>query len=251
MNENPVLSVIVPVYNGAQFLAQAFENIARECPAETEIIVVDDGSTDDSARVAAAYSAIHRNARVISQVNAGPASARNAGIRAARSDILAFLDVDDLWPAASLQLRLRHLQNNARLDMVLGRVQVHRVLEDDLSEPLVAFLIGAALYRRRVFDAVGMFDETLRFSEDTDWFLQTREKGIALLRLEETTLIYRLHGGNMTNGKTFKQLDVLHALKRSLDRRRRDASKIEAMPDLPPLQSQSPAIQPRENDDSK
>ncbi len=236
MNENPVLSVIVPIYNGAKFLPRALDCIQRECPPQTEFIVVDDGSTDDSAQIAAGFLGV----RVISQINAGPAAARNVGIRAAQSDILAFLDVDDLWPGGSLALRLEHLQNNSQLDMVLGRVQVFRVLEDELTEPFVAFLIGAALYRRRVFDKVGLFDETLRFSEDTDWFLQTRERGIELLRLQETTLIYYLHGANMTNGKTFKELDVVYALKRSLDRRRRGAiqSAIEVapMPDLPPLQ---------------
>ena len=233
-NDEPILSVIVPVFNGEKCLSRALQHIADETPPQTEIIVVDDGSTDDSLEIARAFGKSYPLLQVISQENRGPAAARNVGIRAARADVLAFLDVDDLWPRESLALRLRHLQENPYLDLVLGQVQVNRVLEGELTEPFVAFLIGAALYRKEVFDKVGFFDESLRFSEDTDWFLQTREKGIELLRLSETTLIYHLHGENMTNGKTFKELDVLYALKRSLDRRRA-GNGISSMPDLPPL----------------
>ena len=235
MNEKPVLSVVVPVYNGAKYLRRALQNIQSEVPNDTEIIVVDDGSTDDSAQIARGFAANFPLLRVISQENGGPAVARNVGIRAACAEFLAFLDVDDLWPAGSLGFRLRHLQNDTNLDLVLGRVQVNRVLENEITEPFVAFLIGAALYRKRVFDKVGLFDESLRFSEDTDWFLQTREKNIEMLRIPETTIFYHLHGENMTNGKTFKELDVVYALKRSLDRRRKSAMEIVPMPDLPPL----------------
>jgi GT2 family glycosyltransferase len=81
--------------------------------------------------------------------------------------------------------------------------------------------LGAALFRREAFDRVGMFDESLRFSEDQDWFLRARELQLKILILKETTLIYRRHQGNMTHQKSARDLLFLPVLKKSLDRRRR------------------------------
>ena len=238
MNETPVLSVIVPVYNGAKFLPQAMENIRRGCPAATEIILVDDGSSDETAQVASLYSDIV----FVSQVNAGPAAARNRGLALANGEIIAFLDVDDVWPQGSLQARLEILQQDAQTEIVLGRVRCFRVLdngETELSDPFTAFNIGAALYRKSVFEKVGFFDGKLRFGEDTDWFLRAREQQAAMQVLDEVTLHYRLHSGGMTHGKGASQLNVVRALKMSLDRRRSENQESSALQNLPPLSSQT------------
>jgi GT2 family glycosyltransferase len=81
--------------------------------------------------------------------------------------------------------------------------------------------IGAAIYRRSVFEKVGLFDPALRFGEDEDWFRRAAEMKLNTQRLEETSLLVRRHGGNMTEGKNMLELNVMKVLKKSLERRRR------------------------------
>ena len=90
------------------------------------------------------------------------------------------------------------------------------VLHD--SQP--QFLIGSGLYRRTAFDAVGRFDPALRFAEDVDWIATARQLGVAHVQVSDLVLIYRKHEGGMTNGRTFRELNVLTALKRSIHRHR-------------------------------
>lgn len=213
------LSVIVPVYNGANFVLDIMKFLQSECPTGAEIIVVDDGSTDNTADLIRSCTSIHS----ISQENLGPSAARNMGLKVAKNEFVAFLDVDDIWPVDSLKQRLNYLLQNQHLDIVLGHLCCFRVLntgEKELSEPFVSFNLGAALYRRTVFEKVGLFDEALRYGEDTDWFLRAREIGATISVIDTVTLHYRLHDSGMTHGKNATDLNVVRVLKRSLDRRR-------------------------------
>lgn len=249
MSEAVVVSAIIPAYNAARFLPAAVENIRAQNVAALEIIVVDDGSSDDCQAVAQTLG-VH----YFRQENSGPAAARNTGLEKARGEFIAFLDADDLWPAGSLQARLECLQNNPQLEIALGKVQCLREVtpeggstpnqapdatQVELSDPFVSFNIGAALYRKSVFKKIGGFDPELRFGEDTDWFLRAREAGVALLVLPQVALHYRLHEGGMTSGKSAAQLNVARVLKRSLDRRRQSAGKDHAPAPLPNLQAQT------------
>ena len=99
MTTNVLLSVIMPVYNGAEFLAEAVASIVAQAYQPLEIIVVDDGSTDETATI---VQSLGGEIRYLYQFNQGPAAARNAGLALAQGDLIAFLDVDDLWPADKL-----------------------------------------------------------------------------------------------------------------------------------------------------
>jgi glycosyltransferase involved in cell wall biosynthesis len=151
------ISVIIPVYNGAAFLEEAVESIRRQKVPVGEIVVVDDGSTDESVAIA---SRLGSDIRILSQANAGPAAARNRGIEMARHDVIAFLDADDLWPDDKLELQLPLLLEDPSVDMVLGLLEYFR--EDperpgqrQTQPPVFLFVVGCGLYRRRVFDVVG------------------------------------------------------------------------------------------------
>lgn len=234
----PLVSVIIPVYNGAGFLADAVANVlAQDYPA-LEIIVVDDGSTDD---IDAAVRALPVDVRYFRQDNGGAASARNRGIKDSSGEFLAFLDVDDLWPPGNLTMLATRLQADAALDLVHGRAQmlVKRPDEeryDYVGNPLesFAFYIGAGLYRRRAFERVGLFDTGLRYAEDADWFHRAADLSLAIGRPEAITLLVRRHGANMTVGKTLVELNALRVFKKSLDRRR--AAAATALPPDPPPQ---------------
>lgn len=222
--DRPLVSIIIPVYNGARFIAAAVENIVRQGYPSVEIILVDDGSTDDIENVAGRLPV---DVRFFSQENAGAAAARNRGIKDVSGDFIAFLDVDDQWPENNLNLLADHLLAHPGLDLVHGHAQ----LMEEFSEPgryefvgnpreSFPYYIGAGLYRRSAFERVGLFDKDLKFAEDTDWFNRATEVGIDMERLDLVTLHVLRHGDNMTRGKSLVELNTLKVFKKSLDRRR-------------------------------
>ena len=221
---SPLVSVVIPVFNGAKFLGEAVDNVLAQQYASTEIIVVDDGSTDDTEEVA---SRLPCDVRYIRQENFGPASARNRGIRDTSGDLIAFLDVDDLWPEHTLRRMVDEALADPSLDVVRGYAQP--VEQDDRDgallnreDPKRAFpdYIGAALYRKHVFSTVGLFDDELIYGEDADWFNRAREAGVSMKRLDAVTLHVRRHGENMTEGKNLLELNLLRVVKKAMDRKR-------------------------------
>jgi glycosyltransferase involved in cell wall biosynthesis len=223
--DKPSVSVIIPSYNAAQFLREAVASVRAQEYSPIEIIIVDDGSTDNTAET---IQSLGESVRHVRQANAGPAAARNRGLAEAQGEWIAFLDADDLWPTDKLRVQAARLEADLSLDVVLGRVQYYHgtgVEKTDLryegpDDTLVNVHLGSGLYRRTAFDRVGLFNPTLRFSEDHDWFLRARELGVRITILNHITLLYRLHGKNMTRTEPTGDYNLLKVLKASLDRRR-------------------------------
>lgn len=216
----PLVSVLVPVRNGAAFLAEALASITAQQHAPLEIIVIDDGSTDASPEIATQTTGV----RCVRQPPGGVAAARNRGLAEARGEIIAFLDADDLWPAGRLARQLAAFAAAPELAIVQGRIQCLRRAAGGAFapylEPCFYFNLGAALFRRGVFERVGIFDPALAFCEDADWFLRARELAVPCVQQPEIALFYRRHGANMTAGKSVAELGFPRVLKRALDRRR-------------------------------
>jgi glycosyltransferase involved in cell wall biosynthesis len=236
MSAHPLVSVITPVHNGARYLSEAIESIERQRYEPIEILVVDDGSTDDTPRVISGFG---DRVRAFRQDNAGPAAARNHAMDAARGEIFAFCDADDLWPDGKLQSQVARLEQDDALDVLLGRIQY--VAADDAVLPEVQFEdqdlktlthvhLGSGVYRRRAFERIGPFDDSLRYSEDVDWFFRAREAGLNIRISPQVTLIYRIHGSNMTRGMRPEQFDLTRIMKRSLERRRAAGREGESLP---------------------
>lgn len=220
----PLVSVIIPVYNGAKFLPEAIDNILGQRYPALEIIVVDDGSTD---AIDEAVHSLPVDVRFFKQPNAGAASARNRGIRDTSGDFIAFLDVDDLWPENNLNCLVDALLRDPDLDAVRGYGQLARWTGasgrfEYIGNPKESFpdYIGACLYRRTAFTKVGLFDPDLQFGEDTDWFIRAQEFGLRMERLDQVTLFVRRHDQNMTRGKSLVELNALRVFKKTLDRKR-------------------------------
>jgi len=228
-------SVIIPVYNGARWLGPAIESVLAQDYRPVEIIVVDDGSSDASTEVALRYPGV----RCLGQPNRGPGAARNAGMRVASGQYLAFLDADDLMPPTKLSLQIGYLEAHPEVGATMGRQQLR--LEDGVVPPAWATRRTSGgdvlasdrqpftiVVRRPVAEAVGPMDERLRFSEDTDWILRIGESGVGLDLLDEVVVVRRIHGANMTYDTAAVHWAVPAVLKLRLERKRALASAAHA-----------------------
>jgi glycosyltransferase involved in cell wall biosynthesis len=225
--EQKLVSVIIPVYNGARFLGEAINNVLKQDYQPLEIIVVDDGSTDNTGKVAAKFQdVIH----YIYQPNTGPSAARNCGLKAVQGEFITFLDVDDLWSEDKLKVQTDYLVNNPNIGIVQGLIQQMVLLDKNqesqplfkpIYQPYQFINLGSAVYRKSVFKKIGFFDETLKYGEDVDWFIRAWENGVSKVVLEEVSLFYRKHNNNMTEGKNLVHLGFVRIFKKHLDRLRK------------------------------
>lgn len=215
----PLLSVIIPCYNGAHFLGDAVASVLAQKYPKLEIIVVDDGSTDD---LAGAIAALPVEVRLLTIANAGPAAARNMGLRAAMGSLIAFVDVDDIWPCGKMAASLALLDQSPDVDVVIGHAQLMEAGADGqygfVGSPAEGFTyyIGAGLYRARAIARNGVFDPRLRFGEDLDWFARAERNGLRVARMDMVTLHVRRHAGNMTRGKDGAALNPLQLVRNAL-----------------------------------
>ncbi len=238
MMSQPLVSVIIPVFNAERFLPDALTSVLSQAYANLELIFVDDGSTDRSREI---IGGTPGKIRYLRQENSGPAAARNRGLEIAEGDVLAFQDADDIWPARKLEIQLAAFEKDPALEIVMGKVQKVQgpSLEalENIDAPCFAVNLAASIFRRSAFERVGLFDEQLRFSEDVDWFMRARERGVRTATIEDVTLLYRLHDQNMTRDKALTNLNTFRVLKMSLDRRRREHGFAESLPGLVDSQS--------------
>jgi glycosyltransferase involved in cell wall biosynthesis len=209
MNNSPLASVIIPCYNQGRFLADAIDSALKQSYRPREIIVVDDGSTDDSSRIAAK----HADVQLIRQRNCGLAAARNAGLKASAGDYIVFLDADDRLLPHALETGIDRLNVHSTCAFAYGTYVL--ITEDGMpmpssrresvpGEPYLRLLrsnyIGmhaTVIYRREIFDKIGRFDSSLAACEDYDMFLRiTRDHPIYCHR--ETVAEYRQHHSNMS-----------------------------------------------------
>lgn len=208
-----MLSVIIPVFNGAEFLAQAVASIRRS-QLPKEIIIVDDGSTDDTAAVA---KDLGDPAIYLRQENLGPAAARNRGLELARGEFIGFLDADDLWTENHPRAALERLEKDDA-DLVFGQTQCF--IGGPVGPRFHTYQLGSAVCHRRLIDKIGAFNSDMRRGEDVDWFLRARDSGANIARLSELSLYFRLHSGNRPHVHEATRAGLLSALHQSLQRRR-------------------------------
>ena len=223
------VSVIIPVYNGAMYIAEAVESIRRQNHTPLEIIIVDDGSTDNTAKIVANMSG---NIRYVYQSNNGPAAARNRGLIMAAGDVIAFLDADDLWSGNKLKIQTGLLEQKPEVDIVLGLLQRMQWIDaqegsprfKEWSEPVMNMHLGSALFRKSVFDKVGYLDESLDYCEDWDWFMRAKEMNIPMMLHQEVIYFYRRHDQNITNNTETGFDFALKMLRLSLNRRKQQGN---------------------------
>jgi glycosyltransferase involved in cell wall biosynthesis len=220
------VSVIIPCFNAAPFLAAAIDSIIQQPAEASQIIVVDDGSSDESAVIAKSFGS---RVKLLRQQNSGISAARNAGLGLATAELLAFLDADDLWTRDSLAARLAVLADSPGTDCVFGEVE--QFLNPDLGAARRARLAvdlrrqpmrhpGTMLIRRRAFDRVGPFNEDLEVGEMVEWIGRAEAAGITMHSTGELVMRRRIHESNHSLRNDLQISGFLRALKTSLDRRR-------------------------------
>jgi glycosyltransferase involved in cell wall biosynthesis len=219
------VSTIVPAYNAAGFIAEAIESVLSQLQPPMEIIVVDDGSTDDTARIAKGFPAV----TVLSQENAGQGAARNRGVEAARGEFLSFIDADDLWTSDKLECQLAAMDADPQLKIVFGLAEEFRdsreVSARDLKpatsgRPRPAHLPGAMLIRREDFRSIGPYRTDLAVAEVVEWYGRAIHLGLKIRVLDHLVLLRRIHGENLGIRKRNARSDYMKALKAVLDQRR-------------------------------
>ena len=221
----PLVSVVIPSFNSALYIGAAIESIDAQNYRPIEIIVVDDGSTDDTEQAVRLFNHVH----YVRQGNAGPAKARNVGIRMAQGEFIAFLDADDLWTAGKLSTQLGILTEHVDAALVFGDMKGFGVGIDD--EPtmyekyglgksffgtngLVSHAVekllkmnfiptGTVLARRSAIIDAGLFDEGLRVVEDWDLWLRIALRH-PIAYSDHVVMLRRLHGAN-----TSKQTEAM------------------------------------------
>lgn len=218
------ISVIIPVYNGARYLGEAIESVLAQTHLPDEVMVVDDGSTDDSAGVAQSYPV-----RLLRQANSGASVARNHGVEAASGDLLAFLDADDLWLPDKLAWQVETLRREPELDAVLGHMQqFHSPDVQTAAQDAAPFWKAQAglhpdtlLIHRAAFERIGPFDPAWQVAQGVEWFMRAEALGWRARMLPQVLARRRIHDHNM--GIAHKELaraEYLRLLKLGLARRR-------------------------------
>ncbi|HTY26118.1 MAG TPA: glycosyltransferase family A protein [Desulfomonilaceae bacterium] len=228
MNQStPLVSVIIPAYNCERYIEEAIHSVLAQTYTSTEIIVIDDGSTDATADAVMKYRPL---IKYEFETNRGPDSARNYGIDLAEGSFLAFLDADDLWVRDKLELQLDAFANDTKLDAVFGHIE--QFITPELGEnqrpkimmrpgPIAGYTFETMLIKRDSFLEVGKFNTDHTLGAFLEWYARAREAGLKTLMLTEIVAKRRLHLNNLGIRQAKAQSDYLRVVKGILDKRRK------------------------------
>jgi glycosyltransferase involved in cell wall biosynthesis len=235
----PTVSAVIPTFNRARLLGEAINSALGQSRPPDEIIVVDDGSTDETPARMAAYGP---HVRYVRQANQGPSAARNHGFRLATGDYVALLDSDDLWTPDRLERQLHLLSRHPHADVVFGREvlfgagraeqdwnlhdpqvrEALRAAEGPLAHPLELLLrenmlpTSSVLFRRACLVRTGMIDESLRQAEDWDLWLRFALAGCTFAYVPAPLCRRRMHQDNLIHDWEARTRATLAVLERHL-----------------------------------
>jgi glycosyltransferase involved in cell wall biosynthesis len=217
------LSVIVPVLNGAETLQETLDAISENADGLTELIVVDDGSTDGSGEIAKRHGAtVLRNA-----ANQGLGAARERGLKASSGDIVGFMDDDDIWLQGPPDPRRAMLESDPAVDAVYGRYQMFALRDGewrDYDNPRITHLMQSALFRRDAFDRFGSPDTGDHLSEDFAWATRARRLGACIELVDDVVVRYRIHSDGLSRDREYMAKQMFSILRREIaeSRKQRD-----------------------------
>ncbi len=226
---SPLVSCVIPVRDGARFLREAIDSALGQSHRPVEVIVSDDGSRDTTPDIARGYGPA---VVYLSGPAAGAPAARNRGLRAARGELIAFLDADDRWHPGKLTLQVARFARDPALALCLAQVRPLwapelgetrlRVVRDRLVVVVTACLLSTAVARKTLFDAIGVFDVTRPLGDDTDWFRRVIDAGVPVEILPDVLVDRRVHPDSLTHGtNVFSREHLLTHVRGLVEGRRR------------------------------
>lgn len=244
-HHQPLVSIIVPVYNGERFVKDCLKSLSAQSYKTTEIILVDDGSTDNSVSIAKSLNL--DNLLIVTGDHRNLPSARNKGINNSKGDAIAFCDVDDIWLPEKLKLQMTVFFNQPGVKMCFSDVicfsqngerrfgndklrlcrainkckesQFKLLLNQNLMVP------STLVIKKEVIDCIGLFDETLNSCEDWEFVLRAAALDVSMMYLDEVTVRYRCHESNMSSNASAMHngriavLDKIFQIKPNADNR--------------------------------
>ena len=228
-------TVIIPVVNRPKQLIIAVKSLMlRSEDVDLDVLIVDDGSTDETPDVIKGLSQSYPNVRAVRRENGGVARARNTGLKNLldETEVVTFLDSDDAIARDRFTLDLAVLMECPEVDVTYGKMVITNRLdsttltppEDALSCEVTGIHLSSGLFRRRLIERVGQFDNTLEQAEDTDYLLRIFESHTNFVQTPTVCHYYLRHPGNMTNEKTVAKKSFAIAIMKSMQRRRADSS---------------------------
>lgn len=207
----PKVSVIIPAFNAMLYLPETVESVLRQTFTDFEVLIVNDGSSDNTAQWASQL--VDPRVKLISQANQGLPGARNTGITHAQGEYLAFLDADDIWEPTKLEKQVHLLEENPTVGLVYtwsalvdhtgkstGRVFAYCAEGDAWKKLIEENVVGcgsAAMVRRCCFETVGVFDRNLRSAEDWDMWIRIGSR-YRFAVIKEPLVQYRQHPSSMS-----------------------------------------------------
>lgn len=219
-----LVSVIIPCYNHGHFLGEAIESVIGQTYPLIEIIVVDDGSTDDTEQIAKAYP----NIQYVRQNNYGLSRSRNVGLSHSKGAYIILLDADDCLFPEAIDIGLRALASRNDCALTFGlfvKIGVSQGLQQlspntsygykDLLQRNVIGNPGTVLYRRKVFTEIGVFDEANNSAADYDFYLRVARQ-FPIFCHHQLVVQYRKHGTNMSNDAGLMLASTVTVLKKQL-----------------------------------
>ena len=254
MDKIPCVSIIIPAFNYGAFIRHTLDSIFNQKYKSWECIVIDDGSTDNTADVVRGYADRDERVIYVYQKNGGTSKARNSGLSRAKGEYIQFLDADDLLESRKLQRHAQYLDDNPEVDIVYGGARYfrteypderrHSMMEIDapwmpevsgsgkgIQEALVErniMVVSAPLVRRRIIDQVGLFDVMLPPLEDWDYWVRCAINGGRFQYLEEdgTLSLIRWHPNSSSSDRIRMRKQELR-LRHKLSGMLQDESLIE------------------------
>lgn len=224
----PLISVVIPVYNGELTIRETVKSVIDQTFSDFELLVIDDGSTDSTLDILSKFE--DPRLQIFSYANAGPSASRNRGIAHASGELISFIDADDLWTPNKLESQWKALRENpdaavaySWTDFIDERghsigIGIHRTVNGYVFPRLLEFFfIGSgsnALLRKPVFDEVGQFDEALACAEDLDMFLRLAAR-YQFSAVPQPQILYRIIDNSRSRNVIRQERDTLKVLDRA------------------------------------